>query len=95
MVLLRLKIYQFLVKGPTQGLYDTILTAEAKYPINFAQPGKRFVLQLHYNGSNNFLFANTTKVYQFQAKRSEIEDYPLCLDNVSKDFTVNNMKKND
>ena len=95
MVLLGLKIYQILVKGPTQELYDTILTAEVTYPTNFPQPGKRFVLQLHYNGSNNFLFANTTKVYQFQAKRSEIEDYALCLDNVSKDFTVNNLKKQD
>ena len=25
---------------PTQGLDDTILTAEAKYPINFTQPNK-------------------------------------------------------
>ena len=40
--------------GPTQGLDDTTLTAEAKYPINFTQPRKRFVLSLHYNGSNSF-----------------------------------------
>ena len=26
----------------TQGLDDTTLTAEAKYPINFTQPRKRF-----------------------------------------------------
>ena len=31
-------------EGSTQGLYDTILTAVAKYPINFTQPRKRFVL---------------------------------------------------
>ena len=30
-------------KGATQGLNDTILTTEAKYPINFTQPRKRFV----------------------------------------------------
>ena len=24
-------------EGPTQGLYDTTLTAETKYPINFTQ----------------------------------------------------------
>ena len=29
-------------EGPTQGLDDRILTAEAKYPINFTQPNKRF-----------------------------------------------------
>ena len=77
---------------PTQGLDDTTLTPEAKYPINFTQPGKRFVLSLHYNGSNS-LFVNATKVYQFKAKNSEIKDYALCLANISKDFTINNMKK--
>ena len=39
-------------EGPTQRLDDTTLTAEAKYPINFAHSGKRLVLSLHYNGSN-------------------------------------------
>ena len=35
-----------LAGGPTQGFDDTILTAEAIYPlsyINFTQPNKRFV----------------------------------------------------
>ena len=50
---------------PTKGLDDTKLTAEAKYSINFT---KRFALSLQYNGSNSFLFVNTTKVYQFKAK---------------------------
>ena len=54
--------------GPTQGLDDTTLTAEAKYTINFTQSGKRFVLSLHYNGSNSSLFVNTTKLYEFKAK---------------------------
>ena len=70
-----------------------MLTAEAKYPINFTQSGKRFVLSLHYNGSNSFLFVNATKVYQFEAKNLEIKDYALCLGNVSKTFTINKMKK--
>ena len=41
-------------EGTAQGLDDTTLTAEAKYPVNFTQSGKRSVLSLHYNG-NNFL----------------------------------------
>ena len=49
-------------EGPTKELDDTTLTAEGKYPINFAQSGKRFMLSLHYNGSNSFLFINATKV---------------------------------
>ena len=80
-------------KGPTQGLDDTTLTVETIYPINVIQSGKRFVLSLHYNGSNSFLFANATKVYQFKAKDSETKDYPLYLDNISKDLTINNMTK--
>ena len=55
--------------------------------------GKRFVLNLHYNGSNSFLFVNATKVYQFKTKDSEIKDYALCLGNILRDFTINNMTK--
>ena len=82
-------------EGPiTQGLDDTPLTVEAKYPINFTKSGKRFVLSLHYNERNSFLFVNATKVYQFKAKNPEMKDYALCLGNISKDFTIDNVKKN-
>ena len=37
-------------EGPTQGLDDTTLRAEAKHPINFTESNRRFVLSLHYNG---------------------------------------------
>ena len=41
-----------LAEGPTQGLDDTTLTAEAIYLINFTHlPNKRFVLSLHCNGN--------------------------------------------
>ena len=33
------------------------------------------------------------KIYQFKAKDSEIEKYPLSLGNISKDFSVDRMKK--
>ena len=56
------KVILIFGEGPTQELDDTTLTAEAKYPINFTQLGKRFVLSLHYNGSNNFLFVSATKI---------------------------------
>ena len=89
------KYILILAEGPTQRLDDTTLTAEAKYPINFTQPWKWFVLNLHYNGSNSFLFVNAAKIYQFKAKDSAIKDYALCLGNISKDFTINNIKKQD
>ena len=48
-------------EGQTQVLDDTILTAEAKYRINFTQSGKRFVLTIHYNRNNSFLFVKAKK----------------------------------
>ena len=48
-------------EGPKQKSDDTTLTAEAKYPMNFSQARKGFVLSLHYNGSNNFLFVSAAK----------------------------------
>ena len=40
-----------------------ILNKYNKYPIKFTQPRKIFVLSLHCNGSNSFLFVNATKIY--------------------------------
>ena len=36
-------------EGPTEGLDDTTLTAEARDHINFTQPRERFLLSPHYN----------------------------------------------
>ena len=80
-------------EGPRHRLDGTMLTTEAKYPISSTQSRKRFIFNLHYNGSNSFLFVSATKLYQFKAKNSEIKAYSWCLGNVSKDFTINNMKK--
>ena len=57
-------------EGPSQRLDDIILTEEAKYPINFTQPNKIFVLNLHYNGSNSFLFVIATINISIQGKKS-------------------------
>ena len=38
------------------------------------------------------MFVNGIKVYQFKLKDSEIKDYALCLSNVSKDVTIDDMK---
>ena len=49
--------------GPTQGLDETILTAEAQDSINFLRSNRKFYLSFHYNGSNSFLLVNATKIY--------------------------------
>ena len=46
-------------------------TAEVRYPINSTQSEKRFVLNLHYNGSNSIVFVNATKMYQFKVKNQK------------------------
>ena len=79
-------------KGPTQGLEHT-LTAEKMYSINFTVTRKKFCLSLHYNGANSYLFVNGTEIYKFKAKDSEIVAASLCLGNISKDWSVDNMKK--
>ena len=52
-----------------------------------------FILNLHYNGSNNFLFINATKIHQFKATNSYIKHYALRLGDISKKFTIVNMEK--
>ena len=48
---------------------------------------------MHYNGSNSYLFVNGIEIIKFKAKDSEITTYPLCLGNISNDWSVDNMRK--
>ena len=55
-------------------------------------------LHYHYNDyyhyyHYSYLFVNGTKIHKFKAKDSEIVATPLCPGNISKDFSVDNMKK--
>ena len=79
--------------GLTQGLGEHSLTAEKMYSINFSSTGRKFCLSLLYNGANSYLFVNGTEMIKFKVKDSEIDANILCLGNVSKDFSVDEMKK--
>ena len=79
-------------RGPTQGLEST-LTAEKMYSINLTVTKKKFCLSLQYNRGNSYLFVNGTEIIKFKAKDSEIVASPLCLGNISKDWSNDNMKK--
>ena len=48
---------------------------------------------MHYNGADSYLFVNGTKIHRFKAKNSKIVTNPLCLGNISEDFSVYIMKK--
>ena len=54
---------------------------------------KKLCLSLHYNGANSYLFVNGTEIYKSKAKDSEIVVTQLCLWNISKDWSVDNIKK--
>ena len=79
-------------KGPTQGLEHT-LTTEKIYSITFTLTKKKFCLSLHYSGANSYLFVNGAEAYKFKAKDSKNVATPSCLGNISKDWSVDNMKK--
>ena len=79
--------------GPTQGLGEHSLTAEKMYSINFTVTNVQFCLSLHYNGENSYLFVNSIEIYKFKAKDSEVVASPLCSGNISKDLSIDNMKK--
>ena len=44
------------------------------------------------NGANSYLFVNGTEIYKFKEKDSKIAATPLHLGNVSKDWSIHNMK---
>ena len=72
-------------KGPTQGLGEHSLTAEKMVSVNFTDRREKCCLSLHYNGTNSYLFVNSTEIIKFKAKYSDIIATSLCLGNISKD----------
>ena len=48
---------------------------------------------MRYNGANSYLLVNGTEIIKFKTKDSEIVAYSLCLVNILKNFSVDNMKK--
>ena len=61
--------------------------------INSTVTKKNFCLSLNYNRANSYLFVNGTEIIKFKAKDSAIVASPLCLGNISKDWSTDNMKK--
>ena len=48
---------------------------------------------MHYNGANSYLFVHGIEIYKFKAKDSEIVVIPLCLGNILKDWSTDNLKR--
>ena len=89
----RIKNTVVLGKDFIQGLDNTTIYAEKLYSISFTKTNTKFCLSVHYNKASSYLFVNGTEIHKFKAKGSEIVVTPLCLGNISKDFSADNMKK--
>ena len=63
------------------------------YSINFTVTKKKFCLSLHYNRGNRYLFVNGTEIIKCKVKDSAMVASPLCLDNIAKDWSTDNIKK--
>ena len=79
--------------GFVQGINDTTLYAETIYSQNFTAVNKKFVLSLHYNGDDSYLFVNGKQELKFKAKDDQIVKEILCLGNISDDWTAANAQK--
>ena len=55
--------------------------------------GKKVCLSLHYKATNSYLFVNGSETIKFKAKDSEILKSPLCIGNISKELSLDNMKR--
>ena len=93
MLITKQKNILVLGKDFIQGLDNTTIYAEKLYSENFTKTNTKFCLSMHYNEANSYLFVNDAEIHKFKAKDSEIVATPLCLRNISKNFSVDNMKK--
>ena len=79
--------------GLTQGINDTTIYAEKKYWRYFTDPGKKFVLRLHYHGDNSYLFVNGRQELKYKAKTDQLVKERLCIGNLSKQWTTSESEK--
>ena len=70
-----------------QGINDTTLYAEKVYSQNFTQPNKKFVLSLHYNDDNSYLFVNGKQELKFKCKTDQLVKKKLCRGNLSNNWS--------
>ena len=80
-------------KDCVQRINDTTIYAEKMYYRNFTDPGKKFVLSLHYDGNNSYLYVNGNQELKFKAKTDQLVKQKLCLGNLSDQWTASESEK--
>ena len=76
-----------------QGINDTTIYVEKLFHNNFTEFGVKFVLSLHYNGDNSYLFANGRQELKSKEKDDQIINEKLCLGNLSSEWTTSESEK--
>ena len=76
-----------------QGINGATIYAEKLFHNNFTEFGVKFLLSLHYNGNNSYLFANGRQELKFKAKDDQIINEKLCLGNLSDQWTTSESEK--
>ena len=79
--------------GLMQGINDTTLYPEKKYWRNFTDPGKKFIISLHYNGDESYFFVNGRQELKFKAKTDQLVKEKLCIGNLSDQWTTSESEK--
>ena len=79
--------------GFVQSINDMTLYAEKIYSQNFTQPNKKFVLSLHYNDNDSYLFVNGKQELKFKAKPDQLIKEKLCIGNLSGQWTTSESEK--
>ena len=79
--------------GLTQGINYTTIYAEKNFCRNFTDFRKKFVLSLHYNGDNSYLFVNGRQELKFKAKTNQLVKEKLCIGNLSDQWTTSESEK--
>ena len=80
-------------KDYIQKINDTTIYAEKMFYRNLTDPGHKFILSLHYNGDDSYLFVNGREELKFKTKTDQIINNQLCLGNLSFDWTKDESKK--
>ena len=76
-----------------QGINDTTIYAEKSFHRNFTDHGKKFMLSLHYNGNNSYLFVNGRQESKFKCKTDQLVKEKLCIGNLSDQWTTSESEK--
>ena len=80
-------------KDYVQRINDTTIHAEKMYYRNFIYLGKKFMLSLHYNGHDSYLFVNGRQELKFKAKTDQLVKEKLYIGNLSDQWTTSESEK--